>query len=509
LSEESGGEPSPVVRARGASPRVLLIVPAVFLALIAFGTVAAFPEWDDAYLVLFLREASPEALAAAHPNRPLHGQMLRASAALFGLHPLPYAVLNVLLWALLAWQTARLAKRLVPGDPGAPFLAVLLVLSPVLVKIQYTTVTGLLPVNLPVSLCLGALLLALGPTTGRTRLIAGAMVLLATLVSEYGLATTAAAAAVLVLSRRRRAAAELGAASVIGYSIFVATADLAQRSVQDPTSRWQTLRADPVSVLFRFVEGVWNVLAGGWAKAIGDMRLTLDAKSTVLAVVFGAAVALVCARWSTREVRESGDERYLGMLVAAVAAGILPVVLSSRQAASFDPYESRYLLPVLPFSALALAAGLRGLSTARGRPFVDAAAGLVAGYWAIAGAYEGRARQADMQAMGEALFPLVQAKPGITVAVIPDYWKLEGSDLTPKVTWRWSDAEAKRLWVIPEAAAIKEFGPRGACRDVHAVDMTEELLSTGRRGDLADLVWVPGGGRGGRRIEPYCLGRSD
>ena len=56
---------------------------------------------------------------------------------------------------------------------------------------------------------------------------------------------------------------------------------------------------------------------------------------------------------------------------------------------------------------------------------------------------------------------------------------------------------------------VVEFGPRGACRGVHAVDMTEELLSTGRRGDLADLVWVPGGGRGGRRIEPYCLGRSD
>ena len=187
------------------------------------------------------------------------------------------------------------------------------------------------------------------------------------------------------------------------------------------------------------------------------MRLTLDAKSTVLAVVFGAAVALVCARWLTRERFKSGDERYLGMLVAAVAAGILPVVLSSRQAASFDPYESRYLLPVLPmFAALAVAAGLRGLSTARG--------GLSwMGPWvwspgtgrSRAPMKAGPARRTCRPWRGPS--PLVQAKPGITVAVIPDYWKLEGSDLTPKVTWRWSDAEAKRLWVIPEAAAIKEL----------------------------------------------------
>ena len=243
--------PSPVAGERGASPRgLLLIVPAVFLALIAFGTVAAFPEWDDAYLVLFLREASPEkALAAAHPNRPLYGQMLRPSAALFGLHPLPYAGLKS--FSGLAWPGRPRGSRSASsrGFCGAPLLAVLLVLSPMLVKIQYTTVTSLLPVNLPVSLCLGALLLALGPVTGRRRLIAGAMVLLATLVSEYGLATTAAAAAVLLLSRRRRAAAELGVASVLGYSIFVATADLAQRSVQDPTSRWQTLRASDLRPL--------------------------------------------------------------------------------------------------------------------------------------------------------------------------------------------------------------------------------------------------------------------
>ena len=66
-----------------------------------------------------------------------------------------------------------------------------------------------------------------------------------------------------------------------------------------------------------------------------------------------------------------------------------------------------------------------------------------------------------MEEIGALLRPLVRDSAGITVAVVPDRWKLDGSDITPKVTWTWSDEDARRVWVMPASRGADEFGPRG------------------------------------------------
>lgn len=192
-------------------------------------------------------------------------------------------------------------------------------------------------------------------------------------------------------------------------------------------------------------------------------------------------------------------------LVLAIVAGILPVVLANRSAVSADSYDSRYLLPVLPFVSIAVVYGLDRLTTPRLRPVVEAALAFLAAYRIVVGAFEARQEQARMEEFGELLRPLVQGSPGITVAVVPDRW-LDGSDMTPKVTWRWNSGDARRLWVMPASRAATEFGPRQACHGTDRISLARELLSTGRDGPVSHLVFASpwDGAVGG--LEPYCIG---
>ena len=111
-----------------------------------------------------------------------------------------------------------------------------------------------------------------------------------------------------------------------------------------------------------------------------------------------------------------------------------------------------------------------------------------------------------MEEIGALLRPLVRDSSGITVAVVPDRWRLDGSDMTPKVTWKWSDADGRRVWVMPASRAAEEFGKRGGCHGTDAIALAPELMSTPRVGPLSHLVWLAAWGRTVGELEPYCLG---
>ena len=207
-----------------------------------------FPVWDDAYLVLFLRESTLETLAAHHSHRPLFGQLLKWSAAAFGLDRGPYVAMALALWAILAWQTARLARRVRPDDALLPSLAALLVLTPVLVTTQFTTATTVLSVNLPVSLVLAALLtcLAADAPVGRTRGLGAALLVAgAVAISEYGIAAGFAAAAFLAARRRVRDAGWVAAGTVAGYAVFRAFSHLEVRAKQVPSVQIRNFLGEP------------------------------------------------------------------------------------------------------------------------------------------------------------------------------------------------------------------------------------------------------------------------
>lgn len=482
------------------------------LGALAFGAWAGFPVFDDAYLVLFLREAGVGALEAQHPHRPLFGLLLKWSAEAFGIERGPYVATATVCWGLLAWQTARLSRRLQPAAPELAVLAALLVLSPILVSTQYTTATTVLPANIPVSLCMAALLVCLKEDGqgDRSRLFgAAALVAVSVVLSEYGIAAGAACVAFLAACRRYRASAALFFGTAAGYVIFRAQADLSVRAKQSPSAQIGILLGHPHLAVLRFLEGLWRCFVGAWAAAAGAIRLSLSDRSTLFAAVVGvlaiAAIALVFRR-ADADARGPLEGRQRLGLFLAVVAGILPVVLANRSLTSGDPYESRYLLPVLPFAALSVAFGVHRMTAPRFRKGVCAALAFVAAYRVVAGAFEARQEQKRMEEIGALLRPLVRDSAGITVAVVPDKWKLDGSDITPKVTWTWSDEDARRVWVMPASRGAAEFGPRGKCRETDRVALAPEMMATERAGALSHLVWLSAWGRSTGDLEPYCVG---
>lgn len=499
--------------ARGAEELWLFgVLFALMLGAVAFGAWAGFPVNDDAYLVLFLRETGVGSLAEAHPARPIYGILLEGVAGLVGLHRAPYVGIGIAFWALLAWQTNRLSRRLFPQQTTFGALAALLILAPILVSTQYTTVTTLIPANLPVSLSLAALLICLREgSERRPGALAAAMCFVAAAgtISEYGIATCMAAAALLWMLRRRRAAVFLSLGAAAGYLVFRAVGDLSVRPKQLPSEQLGKFFSNPLTGVFRLVEGVWSCLLGAYGTAAGAVRIDSESRSTILAALVGLAAAILigrlCRLRRTAEAEEGAGTVFLG-LALAVAAGLLPVVLANRSPVSTDPYESRYLLPVLPFAVITTAYGLHRVAVPRFRPWAAAILAFLAGYGAVTGAFGARNEQRRMEELGRALQPLVRASSGITVAVCPDRERLDGADMTPKVTWRWTDAEARRAWVMPLNEARPLFGTRASCRDTDRIDLPRYLLSTRRVGPLSHLVWVPmdAGFRSG--IEPYCCG---
>ena len=133
-----------------------VVVPMV--AAMAAGAIWGYPVFDDAYYLMALREGAAGDLAAQHRDRPVYGALLQAAALTFGRAEAPCVALAVGFWALLAWQTHRLWKRLFPEQAEIALLAAALAFSPLLVEIQFTTVTTILPITLPVTLCLAAVL---------------------------------------------------------------------------------------------------------------------------------------------------------------------------------------------------------------------------------------------------------------------------------------------------------------------------------------------------------------
>jgi hypothetical protein len=256
---------------------------AAVLGAVAYGAWTGFPVFDDAYMVLFLREAGVAALEAQHRHRPLFGLLLKWSTTLFGLARGPYVAMAAGCWALLAWQTSRLARRLRPAEPHLGLLAALLVLSPILVTTQYTTATTVLPANIPVSLCLAALLIGLrdDSRSDRARLFgAAALAAVAVVLSEYGIAAAAACVALLAVGRRYRAGAAVFLGAAAGYLVFRAQADLSVRAKQMPSAQLGILLGHPQLALLRFLEGLWRCFVGAWASAAGNVRFSLSDRST-------------------------------------------------------------------------------------------------------------------------------------------------------------------------------------------------------------------------------------
>src|SRR5512144_3066946 len=128
---------------------------------LGFGAWTGFPIHSDAILTLLERERGKTALAEYHRDRPLYGWMVQLTENVVGSGRVVQVGIALAAWAVFAWLTSLLWKRLFPGEERWSWLPALLLLSPIVVQVQFVGLTIAYPCVLPVSLVLGALLLDL------------------------------------------------------------------------------------------------------------------------------------------------------------------------------------------------------------------------------------------------------------------------------------------------------------------------------------------------------------
>jgi len=483
---------------------------------IAVGAWTGFPVLSDALVPLLVHDTGAGSLAARHADRPLYGWMLQASVAAFGFHRFAWIAVGFAAWGLLAWAASRLHRLVFPESPGWSWLPALLVVSPVVVQTQFATLTIAYPAVLPVALVLGALVTASGDANRRRTVVAFLLAALAAAISEYGVAAAFAGAVLAVGLRLRRTALCLAAGAALGALVLRFTADPSARPDVAADALLPSLAAAPLAGVYRWLSGIWHATAGAWGGAI--WRTQLDPKSRgSLAIaalgVAGAVLAVLAAPRSTSAGRPSasppGSRRFLFVLLA-VAAAILPVAAAGRatvfSAAWIGEYETRFLLPALPFASVLLSGTIaRGMT-----PRAASAAAALLAFLCVEASWDG-ARQAMSserwaEQLGRALLPVVRSTDGIVIAVGEDDPTLRwGSTLTGKTTRSWRDDDARRVWVMARSTARRVFGARPGCRLPETIDFDAEIRGIRRSGRLRSVLWVASAGDRVAPFEPYCL----
>jgi hypothetical protein len=490
------------------SGMLLVFAAAVLLAVNAYGAITGFPVMDDGELLTTAREAGPSALITTNRDRPINAWLIHASYVLFAERRRLWVATAAVFWAVFAWQTARFVRRVLPGGSGLAGLCALLVLAPLVVEMQHTTLTFVFAAMLPVVLAFEALLLTLSPERDRDlgplRLaLAAALVAAGALVSEYSVAATVPAVVFLVVLARFRGALALAVGAGVGLLGFRSIADLNARPDTMPAVQAARLAGRAAQLPARWLSGVWYTLVGAYGSAAGAIKLDL----ATLSSIFAAAVGLGCAAavaWAYR--REPADARparwreFLAMC-AAVAVGVSTTVLASRIPDAGN-FHSRFRLPILPFAVAATAYAAERVVRPRWRSLPGILLAFLAGFTAVTAAFQMKRVQSLYDDIADRVRPIARASHGLTVVVLVD----PGYSVPwAKLQARYGLDDEKRTWAFSDGNATRIFGPRGACHDTDYLDVEPTLRTIGREGSIAKVVWAYRTWGDQIRLEPYCV----
>lgn len=481
------------------------------VAISAFCALRAFPVYDDGYLVLLMREAGVDGIAAAHPDRPLYGLLLELCARIGGGSPAFYVAVSLALWLALAVEASVLWALLLPAIPDMGAVVGTLCLAPVFVQTQLTTVTLALTAGLAVDLALAGFLLVLGDGAEEWPLVRGAaacaLTVAGALVSEYGVFTSLAGAALLLVLRRPRPAAFVATLAGIGYGIFRATGHLNVRPEVTPEASGIGVLRHPLQALLRELLGAWTATGGAIDLGLGSIRIEAGSRSTLLAAALGAGMALIVYR-SGRSPGERSDAepetRKLVALFAAIAVGVLPGVLLARPVDEAG-FPSRFRMPALAFGAVFVTALLSMAVIPRWRSAAICVLAFLAGYrTVVAGADALRTRE-TLAELGGRLRPLVEQTQGLVVLVTSE--QIGGQGVFPMVaksTLEWPRSLARRVWLVSPTTAREIAGVGAGCRPSASVTLSRGLRLPPLRGPLGALLSVEVRDGQPGEIVPYC-----
>jgi hypothetical protein len=506
-----------------ASSRAEWFLPAAIVAVLTAAATRVFPQMDDGYLLLILKERGPDAILAAHPDRPFVGAVWQLAAEGLGRSFWNAAYLaHAVAWILLGWLSARVWRRVQPGaEMFAPFVGALVV-APIAVRTQLSIVTISLLGVLSVIGALVTCLLALDYVeTGRRALLGAALgtTIVGTMWSEYSVAATLVVATLiwgvegrLERPRRRRAAtaaAAVAAATVATYGLFATLARFERRPLADPRLLTER-RGWIISLPFNLATRVWDVTFGDLLRTVGRFSVEWQSKTTLLEFVAGllGAVAFVLVLRAGRKFVRSGEPvgpSWGGVRasLAAVFVGLVPI--AAMRPAYRSDFASRFHLAVLPIAAGTTIAALLLAARPEYRATVVGVLGFIVGAAVTHFAADAARQHARLAGVSRAIRPLVPASGSPTLFVLSDPGLCyNGPVCTGAVTRDWPVNAESMVWIATREEAAIMLGPRTGCRDHAAMRASER--GTTRPAFAPNPVYVEME-NGAPELEPYCTER--
>jgi hypothetical protein len=483
---------------------------AIALLGIAIGTWGGFPVFDDASLLLLWIEKGPGTLLASNLHRPIVGFLLQLFVDSVGINKLPYVLINLAFWAVFSWQTFLISRRLF-SERATATLAALLVLSPIIVKTHYTTINTLFPDNLPVLIALSVLLLSLRQNISTLILVIAALLsAAAAAMSEYGVAASAASIVLLIILRKNRFALAILIGTAIGYLIYQTTANFQYRPTRSVVTQIEILSSRGPNTITHLVHALWTAFVGAYGRAMGNFSFDADSASTLIAAAFGIGAAVLIFqsfKKNPEEIRNKTTETIA--VILAVVTGLMPVTLANQAPSGGDSYETRFFIPVLPFATIITSRTILYFIKGGLRHFAAAVLVFISICTIFNSAFDFRREQKNMESFGKILRPIVENSSAMTIVVVPNYEKLDGSDITPKIVLHWPRELLPKVWIITAVEMIPLNGPRTNCNSKDFY-LPREVLSTGRKGAISNLYfvpefWRPKGPISNERFEPYCI----
>jgi hypothetical protein len=497
---------------------LLDVAPVVLICLtLTLGSILAFPEMDDGYLMLSLREIGTGDIVRAHADRPLVAHIWTGIARLFGEYFWQVGfVLHALLWTTLGLQAGVLWRYLFPEARKYGVVVSCLAVAPIVVQCQLSTVTITLIGVLSSVLAYAALLLLLRfmETTDGSRLalvFSLFLFVLGILVSEYAV-PVAAMTVVLVVSKAMEQSNRVTRWTPLRLTILTACATGATYVVYAASAHGRS-EVDPRQVLgfgavyrypFGLITRAWRVIIGAYGDAISGIYASWENKSSILALICGLLISIIIVvRCLQQSAVYAPRRRSFVVLSAALITGLTPIVLL-RPSSSLAPFASRFYVPVIPLaSSLTLCVAL-SLVRKRFRIGIVALLGFLIGFMVFSNSWSAYRRQRFMSSLGSYLKQEVGfGGGGYTVAVISNKENCQVDyECTAKLTSNWPVEIENKFWAYTKEEALESLGTRAERRSIRNIDVN--VRSVRREGPIEKLLWVEIDGDS-FVVEPYSL----
>ncbi len=365
------------------------------VTVLTVSTAWVYPIWDDARLLVLIGESGDAAIRGDLDSRVLlsHFFIFLSHRGLF----LPVGlVLHWMSWFGMGLVTLRFWQMTFPAHARFALLPAILSVTPILCKVQFVVMSVVfIDVIEPVLAFCGILLLMSERWRGRRRILVTAgslfLIVVACLLSEYGVATAAVGCVLLFGKALRTAGAGkresmilallVSACPFVSYIVFSILAASAASPPYQASFAILSLFGNIQLIPFRLISGIWRGVIGAYLESLGS--ITVYGKAPLLSFFSGAILsAMVTFAVYRRRADASPAGRdwptALTLLVATVI-GVLPFLLMNRTLETY--WDSRFWLPAMPLVSSLTVYLLLSVVRKRLWILVPICCGFLAGYW--------------------------------------------------------------------------------------------------------------------------------